>query len=71
MSLAERIVRWRTCRGLRQVDLARLCKKSTAAVAQWETEVTKPTHDSLDAIVRALGITLSEFWGPLPRAKAS
>lgn len=67
MKLNERITRWRESRGLTKSEFARRVDVSSAAVAQWENQDgTEPTHDSVDAIVKALGVSLSEFWGEPP-----
>ena len=73
MKLNERITRWRESREITKAELARRTGVSSAAVAQWEDtspEGTEPTHDSVDAIAKAFGISLSEFWGTPPRRKA-
>lgn len=59
-----------------KADLARACDVSSAAVAQWENEDgTEPTHDSVEKIAKAIGVSLSVFWGeppaPTKKAKAS
>lgn len=56
-----------------KAELARRVDVSSAAVAQWEGGVTEPTHDNVEAIAKALDLTLSGFWGEPPdkRAKAS
>jgi transcriptional regulator with XRE-family HTH domain len=72
--ISERITRWREDREMTKAELARQCDVSSAAVAQWESGDTEPTHDSVEAIAKALDISLSDFWGDPPtrkRAKAS
>lgn len=46
--------------------MARRVGVSSAAVAQWEGGGTEPTHDNVEAIAQALGLTLSGFWGEPP-----
>ena len=71
MKLSERINRWRESRsGLTKAELARKVGVSSAAVAQWESGDTEPTHDSVEAIAKAIGISLPEFWGDPPKRKA-
>lgn len=75
MKLSERITRWRSSRdGLTKSELARACGVSSAAVVQWENGDTEPTHDNVEAIAQAIGISLSVFWGEppaMPRRRAS
>lgn len=69
MKLNERIKRWRESRdGLTKAELARRCEVSPEAVSQWEKESdgTEPTHDSVDKIAEAIGVSLSVFWGEPP-----
>lgn len=70
MDLAERLARWLDHRDLTQADLARSVGVSTSAVAQWFIGETEPTRSNLDKIVEAFDITLSEFWGDLPKASS-
>lgn len=55
--------------GLTKAELARLVGVSSAAVAQWESGKTEPTHESVSAIASAVGVSLSEFWGDPPKKK--
>jgi transcriptional regulator with XRE-family HTH domain len=71
VKLNERITRWRESRGLTKSELARRVEVSSAAVAQWENpDGTEPTHKSVEAIAKALDISLSQFWGDPPKRKA-
>lgn len=71
MQLSARIATWRDERGLSQTDLARHVGVTPAAVNHWEEGKTQPTHENLALIAQALGLSMSEFWGPLPKRKAS
>lgn len=71
LALSERITRWRESRDLTKADLARLLNVSTAAVSLWEQGASSLTLDRVTALADALGITLSEFFGPLPKAKTA
>lgn len=77
MKLSERIRRWRESREpeVTKSELARRVGVSSAAVAQWEGDVTEPKHENVEKIADALGLTVAGFWGeppPLKReAKAS
>jgi transcriptional regulator with XRE-family HTH domain len=67
VKLNERITRWRESReGLTKAELARSVGVSSAAVAQWESGDTEPTHDNVEAIAKAIGVSLSVFWGEPP-----
>lgn len=67
VKLNDRIRRWRESReGLTKAELARAVGVSSAAVAQWESGGTEPTHDNVEAIAAAIGISLSVFWGEPP-----
>jgi transcriptional regulator with XRE-family HTH domain len=52
-------------------QVARALGISGQAVAQWfrDEKPTVPTHANLAAFCDELGITLSEFWGPLPEGQ--
>jgi transcriptional regulator with XRE-family HTH domain len=56
-----------------KAELARACGVTSAAVAQWEGGDTEPTHESVELIAAAIGVSLSVFWGepPARRRKAS
>lgn len=75
MELGARIAAWRKVRGLSPQDLAKKVGVSPAAVYQWEgcgESKTTPRQKHLDAIVVALGLTMEQFYGRLPKgAKAS
>lgn len=73
VKLSERITRWRGSRdGLTKAALARACGVSAAAVTQWEDpdpeESTEPTHENIEKIAEAIGISLAVFWGEPPAA---
>jgi transcriptional regulator with XRE-family HTH domain len=72
MDLGSRIARWRVAKGLSRQDLARSVGVSAAAVYQWEGSGAKQTSPSvahLEQIVRALGMTMAEFYGRTPPRK--
>lgn len=73
MNLRERLRAWRTHFGLSQGRVASLIGVSASAVGMWEQEsehATEPTHGNLAAFCEALGISLAQFWGPLPAPSA-
>lgn len=70
MQLSERILRWRhSGTGITQAELAKRVGVSPAAVAQWETGGSKPTHENVELIAKAIGISLSLFWDDPPPLK--
>jgi len=71
VKVCTRITRWREASGLTQADLARSVGISASAVSQWESGQTQPSHSNVDAIVKALGISLPKFWGALPAKRKS
>lgn len=73
VNLNERIRAWRKHFGVRVTELARQVGVSSAAVSQWERDEhgTQPSHEHLAAIANALGISMAEFWGAVPRRRAS
>lgn len=66
VGFGKRFAAWRAKAGFSQDDLGSRIGLSGPAIAQWETEVTDPAQKNLRAAVRAMGITMAEFWGPLP-----
>ena len=75
MELHERIQTWREVKGLTRQQLADAVAVSVAAVYQWEASsdksTTLPSHENLALVAKALGMTMSEFWGPLPKKRKS
>ena len=80
MTIAQRIRRWREHAGLSKSDLARACDVTPEAVIQWERsepkrsktpKSTTPTHDNLEKVATAVGVSMAEFWGPLPSKRGA
>jgi transcriptional regulator with XRE-family HTH domain len=44
---------------------------SGSAISYWETGDTTPTQPNLEAVVKALGLTMAQFYGRVPRTKKS
>lgn len=75
MDLHIRIAAWRKHKGLTQSGLAARVrdlggKASGSAVSYWEAGTSSPTQANLSIVVLALGLTMAEFYGPLPVAVA-
>ena len=70
----QRIARWADARGKTLQDLADAAGVSVGAVYQWigtGRHKTKPQLSHLEAIVAELGLTMAEFYGPLPAERAA
>lgn len=70
MNLGTRIKTWRCKREWTTTQLAEAVGVSVSAVSHWESgkkHATTPTQKNLLAIAAALGITMEQFYGPLPR----
>ncbi len=66
MDLSERIKAWLGHEGMRVTDLAKSVGVTWESAYQWTTGKTQPTHENLEAIVGALGLSLAQFYGPVP-----
>jgi transcriptional regulator with XRE-family HTH domain len=76
MELGDRVAAWRRYRGWKQSELAARSGLSRAAICQIEGAgeyKSSPSQRSLNAIVDALDVTLTRFYGriPKPRSKAA
>lgn len=79
MDVGDRIAHWRKARGWTQAELAERVGVSAPAVYQWEgskkIEKITPSTASIFAVAKACGVTMEQFYGPLPKlprqAKAS
>jgi transcriptional regulator with XRE-family HTH domain len=72
MDLGPRIRQWRKWKGWNQKQLAEAASVSRALICQIEGAGeyhSSPSQESLAAIVEALGISFSRFYGKLPALK--
>jgi transcriptional regulator with XRE-family HTH domain len=69
MDVGSRIAGWRAFRDMSQKELAAAAGVTVAAVYQWESGATSPSLATLAAIVKALKITMAQFWGDVPKSK--
>jgi transcriptional regulator with XRE-family HTH domain len=67
MTLGSRIAAWRKARGFSQGRLADAVEVTRAAVSQWEDNQTSPSQAHLAAVVKKFGLTMEQFYGPLPK----
>lgn len=70
MEIGARIARWRRSRGLTQRVLAQAAGVTVSAVSLWESGGS-PSQSSLEAVVAVLGLTMAQFYGPLPKLTAA
>lgn len=56
----------RESRGMTQTELARAANFSQGIVSKWETRVTEPTEESVEAVAEALDFPPSFFFQPEP-----
>lgn len=71
MGIKERL-RYHVARvGLNGVQIAEKVGKSPSAVSRWLNldDPMAPSHESLASVVTALGMTMEEFWRPIPEAE--
>ena len=66
MTIEERVPAWREWAGLSKTDVASALEVSVQTVRNWEDGTYAPTHDHLERFAALIGISLSQFWGPLP-----
>jgi transcriptional regulator with XRE-family HTH domain len=69
MDLGARISAWLRIRGMTQKAWRSWSGKSPGAVTAWVKGGASPTQKNLQAVVDALGVTMAEFYGALPRSK--
>jgi transcriptional regulator with XRE-family HTH domain len=72
MNLGSRIAAWRAWKGWTQSQLAEAAGVSRASMCQYEGNgkyQTSPSQDNLEAIVDALGLTMTRFYGRLPKTR--
>lgn len=81
MDLSERLLHWRKERKWTQQRLAKALGITPAAVCQWEAgssprkgkdrpgKRTRPRTQHLLAAVKALGLTMEQFYAPLPKQR--
>ena len=70
MNISVRLTRWREHKGLSKSALAVAADTTPQAVGRLEAGNSSPSMQMLERIVDALGITMVEFYGPLPKRAA-
>jgi transcriptional regulator with XRE-family HTH domain len=73
LSSHERVRHWREIRGLSQKELGDRCVPPMPQhkISRIETHATDASVDDLEVIVRALDLTMAEFFGATAEARAS
>lgn len=69
LDVHERIEKWAHLKSKSYQELADAAGVSVAAVYQWvgtKSTKTKPQLSHLEAIVVELGLTMAQFYGPIP-----
>ncbi len=56
---------------LSQPALAAAAGVTASAVSYWETGKTQPSQRRLASVVELFGLTMEQFYGPLPEADAA
>lgn len=72
MDIGQRIAAWREAKGLSQQQLAEKIGVTYAAVYQWEVDGesrTTPSLTKLEKCAEVFGVTMEQFYGPIPKAK--
>jgi transcriptional regulator with XRE-family HTH domain len=54
-----------------RAELADKVGVSDVSVFNWETAVFKPTHEHLEKIADACGVSMQRFWGKVPKRRAA
>jgi transcriptional regulator with XRE-family HTH domain len=71
--LGERIAAWFKVKNISPAEAAKKLEITRAAVYQWigtGASKTTPSQKNLSALVDLLGISMVEFYGPVPKVKA-
>jgi transcriptional regulator with XRE-family HTH domain len=71
MDINVRLTRWREHKGITKSALAAAADTTPQAVDRIESGDSKPSLQMLERLVEAMGLTMAEFYGHLPRAKVA
>lgn len=71
MDVPIRIRSWRKVKDLTQTELAEAAGVTVSAVSYWEAGKTSPKQEHLESVVEALGLTMAQFYGPIPKQRAA
>ena len=66
--LSEQLKKWRTARGISQVELARAMSVSKQSISNWENNNIQPSVDLLIQLADFFGVSADEMLGRSDRA---
>jgi transcriptional regulator with XRE-family HTH domain len=69
MDINVRLTRWREHKEMTKSALAAAADTTPQAVDRIEAGDSMPSLHMLERLVDAMGMTMSEFYGPLPKAR--
>lgn len=70
MDINVRLTRWRELKGMTKSALAAAADTTPQAVDRIESGDSMPSLHMLDRLVEAMGLTMAQFYGPLPKREA-
>jgi transcriptional regulator with XRE-family HTH domain len=65
-TIGERLSRWLMFKRIKAADLARALSVSRTTTHKWINNQVSPDGDRLESIAKVLGISMVDFFGPLP-----
>jgi HTH-type transcriptional repressor of puuD len=71
MDINVRLTRWRDHKGMTKSALAAAADTTPQAVDRIESGDSMPSIHMLERLCQAMGITMAQFYGSLPKAKAA
>ena len=71
MDLGPRIAAWLRVRNMTQSALADACGVTPQAVTAWVRHNKPISQRNMEAILKTFGITIQEFYGPIPKKNAA
>lgn len=63
LTIGERLRYYRRAQGMTQASLAHAIRQDAASVCRMEAGEREPSASQLEALVRALGLTMATFYG--------
>lgn len=71
MDINVRLTRWREHKGITKSALAAAAETTPQAVDRIESGDSMPSLHMLERLVHAMNLTMAQFYGPLPKARAA
>lgn len=69
MLINERLTRWREHKDMTKSALAAAAETTPQAIGRYEAGDSEPSLEMLERLVDALGMTMAEFYGAVPKAR--